>query len=345
METAVLAAQVVLAAVLATAALGKLLDLPGSRRALTGFGVPERTASIAGTLLPLVELAIATALLLRATAQWGGVAALALMLAFIGGISNALARGETPDCHCFGALHSARAGWSALVRNVGLAALAAFVALEGPGPAIPAWVEDRTGAELAAIGAGVAAAVLAALALRTWWENRRLRRELTSANEIVAAIPPGLPVGSMAPGFEVPDGSGGTISLDALLRRGLPVALVFVRAGCGPSESLLPELERWRTALAERLTIGFVGTGSVATYEAAPQELLADALERDPAFAREMDELLELFDAYRLRATPSAVMVTPRGTISSATVDGLPAIEALFRLSLGRATPKRASAA
>jgi len=58
---------------------------------------------------------------------------------------------------------------------------------------------------------------------------------------------------------------------------------------------------------------------------------LPELYESDPAFAAGVDELYELFARFRLVATPSAVVVTPEGTIGSATVDGRPAIEALIR--------------
>jgi hypothetical protein len=42
-----------------------------------------------------------------------------------------MARGEAPDCHCFGQLHSESAGWRTLARNGLLAAIAGFVVLAG----------------------------------------------------------------------------------------------------------------------------------------------------------------------------------------------------------------------
>ena len=167
--------RVVLAAVFAVAGTAKLLDRPGTRRSLSDFGVPSRTLPVAALLLPLLELATAVALIPPASARWGAVAALALLLAFIGGIANALARGEAPDCHCFGQVHSAPAGRGTLVRNAVLAALAAIVVVEGPGPSIPDWVSARTPAELVAVAAGAAAIALAGLALRLWSDRRDLR--------------------------------------------------------------------------------------------------------------------------------------------------------------------------
>jgi uncharacterized membrane protein YphA (DoxX/SURF4 family) len=345
MDSALLAARVVLAVVFAVAAVGKFLDLEGSRRSVAGFGVPERLAAIGGTVLPFIELALAVALLPPASAQWAAAGALALMLAFMGGIANAMVRGEAPDCGCFGALHSAKAGWTALGRNAGLAALAAFVAVAGPGPSIGAWVTDRTAAEVVAVVTGAAAILLLGVAVRTGLENRRLRRGLATASEAAAAIPPGLPVGSVAPAFEVPDGRGGRVSLESLCGRGLPVALVFVRAGCGPSEVLVPHLEIWAERFRERLTVALVGYETVVRYQEGPDIPLADALELDTDLKREMNDLSQVFSSYGVRATPSAVIVSPEGTIASATVDGRLAIEGLLRLSLSRTTPPSLQAA
>jgi hypothetical protein len=65
-------------------------------------------------------------------------------------------------------------------------------------------------------------------------------------------------------------------------------------------------------------------------------ESLTEVYERDPSFAREADVLNELLTAYRLKATPAAVLVSREGTIASATVDGKLAIEALIRLAVAR---------
>src|SRR4051794_29014305 len=123
MGTAALAIRIVLAAVFATAGVGKLRDLEGSRSSLRDFGVPARIASPAGVLLPLAELATAVALVLRPSAQLGAVAALLLLLVFMAGIGTAMRNGVTPDCNCFGQIHSAPAGRSTLVRNAVLGAL------------------------------------------------------------------------------------------------------------------------------------------------------------------------------------------------------------------------------
>jgi uncharacterized membrane protein YphA (DoxX/SURF4 family)/thiol-disulfide isomerase/thioredoxin len=283
-DEALLLARLALAVVFATAAVAKLLDLSGSRAALTGFGVPAPLAAVGGTLLPLAELAVAIAVVPAPTARWAAVGAVVLLLSFIGAIARSLARGQAPDCHCFGQVHSEPAGGRTLARNLALAALAAGVAAAGPGAGVSAWAP--------------AVAVLLGLSLVLWSENRRLVRELRSAPR--GASISGLPIGSPAPDF-------------AVLPPGRPLALVFTDPGCGPCQTLLPELRRWQQSLAEALTIAVI--------------------ERDEPDGR------EVADAYRIRGTPSAVVVSPAGTVASAPAEGSAAIEALIRVSLSGRTP------
>ena len=71
MATAVLALRLLLAGVFLAAGIGKLRDLPGSRRAVEDFGIPKRAARVVGLLLPLAEIAIAVALVPTPSARWG----------------------------------------------------------------------------------------------------------------------------------------------------------------------------------------------------------------------------------------------------------------------------------
>ncbi len=110
MDIVVLIARVVLALVFFIAGAAKVADSAGSRQALLDFGVPAWLASPLGRLLPLAELAVAVALIPAATAWWGALGALSVILAFVAGIGLNLARGKKPECRCFGQLHSAPAG-------------------------------------------------------------------------------------------------------------------------------------------------------------------------------------------------------------------------------------------
>src|SRR5688500_16041264 len=97
----ILLGRLLLAAVMGVAGIAKLADLPGSRQAMLGFGVPAMIAPAAGLLLPLVEVLTAILLLSAATAWLGALLSLFLLALFIVGIAANLARGQTPQCHCF----------------------------------------------------------------------------------------------------------------------------------------------------------------------------------------------------------------------------------------------------
>lgn len=87
------------------------------------FGVPTGLARPAGTVLPVVELVVAVALVVPAWA-WGPWAALALTGGFTGAVAANLAVGRRPPCACFGAARARPISGLTLVRNAALVALA-----------------------------------------------------------------------------------------------------------------------------------------------------------------------------------------------------------------------------
>jgi hypothetical protein len=332
MSTVVLLVQIALAGVFAVAAVAKLADLEGSRRAMRDFGVPGRAAAGLGLALPLAELAIAAGLVFPPTTQWSAGAAVVLLSAFMFGIAAAMRRGEAPDCHCFGQVHSAPAGRGTLARNALLTALAVLVVVEGPGPAIDTWIADRTAAELIAMAAIVSVLGLASLALWLWAQRRRLRADLARAHRRAAVATPGIPVGSEAPGFSlesaengVVTAENGVVTLDALRERGTPVLLVFASPSCENCNELLPKLAVWERTLSDRLIIALVSMGSAEAHDGWRQYGFQHLL---------LQEDTEVYSAYRMRATPAAVLVTPDGRIGSNPAEGALAIEPLVRLAL-----------
>src|SRR5215213_3856997 len=144
MDAALLIARLVLAGVFTLAGLAKLSDLKGSRQAIIDFGVPSSIAAPLGLVLPVAELSVAATLLPASTAWWGALGALALLSVFVVGITYNLVRGRKPECHCFGQLHSAPAGWETLARNGVLTAVAGLVVWQGwngnVGPSALAWL-------------------------------------------------------------------------------------------------------------------------------------------------------------------------------------------------------------
>src|SRR5260221_9700642 len=154
----------VVSGVFALAGTAKLLDRKGSRNAATSFGVPDALAGFVGLGLPVAEIAIAVLLLPTATRWHAAMAALVLLVAFCAAIARVMARGESPDCHCFGQLHSGPVGWRTLARNGVLLALALVMVVAGrdePGPSAVAWTGrlDAVAWALAALALTVVAAV------------------------------------------------------------------------------------------------------------------------------------------------------------------------------------------
>jgi len=260
MATALLIARLLLAAVFLVAGLAKLADLAGSRQALRDFGVPGVLAHPFGLLLPLAELVVAVALVPSTIAWWGALGALALLLLFVIGIAFNLARGRTPDCHCFGQLHSAPAGWPTLIRNLVLAAVAGFVVGFGwssPDPGLFDWFAALSVPQRIEVFAGV---LVFALLLGGGWllfqvmaqQGRLLLRlealeaQMTGVDQ--ASVPSagaatvGLPVGTSAPSFALSTLTGEMLTLHALRALGKPIVLLFSAPGCGPCNALLPAI-------------------------------------------------------------------------------------------------------
>ena len=141
-------------------------------------------------------------------------------------------------------------------------------------------------------------------------------------------LPPGLPVGAQAPRFALAELGGETRTLESLCAQGKPVMLAFVSPGCGPCQNVFREIGRWQGVLSDRLTVAVVSSGTAAeNLPIAREHGITGVL---------LQEDFEVFRAYRVRLTPSALVVAPRGTIASAPVEGAPAIEPLVRLTLRR---------
>jgi uncharacterized membrane protein YphA (DoxX/SURF4 family) len=122
-------ARLVLAGVFALAGVGKLADRRGAERALTEFGLPEALGTPLARALPVVELAVAAALGSGGASRSGAAGALVLLGAFSVAVAVNLARGRTPDCHCFGQMHSRPIGAGTLARNAALSGLSGVVLL------------------------------------------------------------------------------------------------------------------------------------------------------------------------------------------------------------------------
>ena len=129
------------------AALGKIESYDTFLRTLTAIPwLPLRAARIAARGVPLIELAVAVALL--AAPRAGAIAALATLAVFTGVVGVELAAGRRFACGCFGGAAVRPADGTYLARNALLVAAAAGLVVR-PG--------DRpVGAALVGVGAGLA---------------------------------------------------------------------------------------------------------------------------------------------------------------------------------------------
>lgn len=336
-----------LAGVFTMAALAKLTDRAGSRKAVSDFGLPAILVGPTSLLLPAVELLVAFLLIAPRSGWWGGVAALALLAVFTTGIVVNLAWGRAPDCHCFGQLHSAPIGWATLVRNGLFAAGAGFIIWQdrnNPGSSVIAAIGDcARDASVRGFFTPVAVVVLAVqgwLIFHLFSQHGRLLIRIDNFEASLinsgfpiqnarAEIPAGLPFGSPAPPFELPLLSGQRATLAGLCDLGKPVLLIFSEPHCNPCNALLPDIVRWNRDYRGKLTLALISRGTIEDNNAklGPFGLTHVLLQKDR----------EVAEQFLATGTPSAVLINSDGSIGSSLAIGAQAITQL----LAKATAMR----
>ncbi|MEK6406937.1 MAG: MauE/DoxX family redox-associated membrane protein [Acidobacteriota bacterium] len=349
MEMVLLFARAFLALVFGIAGIAKVADASGSRRAIVAFGIPEKFATPLAWGLPFAEILIAFSLIPISTAWFGSIAALALLLMFAVGIAVNLAEGKSPDCHCFGQLHSEPVSWLTFARNLALIAVAGVIVVLGknnPGLSAVNWLAELRSAELANLILGsVAVALLAAAVVY-------LRRVLTQQSNLVATIdamkkvidedyaePPverkdagapleGLTIGAPAPSFSLESIAGAPVTLDDLLAYGKPVLLLFVSPHCLPCETLLPIVKVWEREYGNQLTLALISKGTMKDNQERVEKYGARYLLLQGEHSTGED--------YQAKWTPAAVFVSRYGRIASRMSFGDEAIRALVAETVGK---------
>ena len=329
MEILLVAARLLLAAVFAAAGIAKLLDLESARKAIADFGVPSRLANLLGTLLPPAELLVAVLLVPSRSAWWGGLGALILLLAFIAAIAINLAQGRTPDCRCFGQVHSRPIGRATLARNAALAVCAGVIVWLDRGETGPGVITLLT--LMSGPWAGALLLLFFVMLVAEAWflfhvfqQHGRLLLRMDALERRIGGMPgqaaSGLPVGTPAPAFtlRVPDNRGSTRDLQTLRDGAKPLLLIFADPGCGPCAALWPEIGKWQHTLRRQLRIAVVSRGSEDENRLkATNHGIADVL---------LQEDSEVSNAYGVPGTPGAVLIAPNATIASQVVLGPDAI-------------------
>ncbi len=96
-------ARLILGGVWLAAGAAKVGDLAASGRAVAAYRLlPYESATVAGAVLPFVEIAIGVLLIVGLATRVAAIAAGLLLLAYLGGVTSVWVRGLRIDCGCFG---------------------------------------------------------------------------------------------------------------------------------------------------------------------------------------------------------------------------------------------------
>jgi peroxiredoxin/uncharacterized membrane protein YphA (DoxX/SURF4 family) len=338
MEIVLLVLRIVLFAILFIAGIGKLLDLKGSQKAIEGFGVPNKLAKPFAVALPLAEITISILLLFVSTSWFGAIGASLLLLIFIGGMLWQMKKGNAPDCHCFGQIHSEPVGKKSLFRNVIFILLSLLLVISGQenqGLTISTLVNDFADIMQLILGIVIIGFLFVlllylkdVLAVQTKILRRLEILEIIVnegqeiARDDVTTPSEGLPIGSPVPQFELPNLNGKEISVRDLINRGKPVLFFYVSPTCQPCEALLPEIAGWENELGEKINFVFISNGS------AKDNLAKFNSETNREILLQKDR--EIADVLKTQWTPTAILINAKGMIASHPMAGDVAIRGLL---------------
>ena len=277
---------------------GKVWDLPGTRQALSDFGVPDGWTSRGSRYLPGLEISLGLALAFDLTCRPAAGAAALLSLGFVLAIANLLRQGRTPPCHCFGAIQSSPVGKATLIRAVMLM-LASLVCCRRETAQL---TPDFTASLLA--GGAALLTVSAASNFALW---NRLRHQHQSVS---------LRVGQRLPALRLFNQRW----LNEILPKGGRSLVIVTSPGCGSCTTVQSQLDRWRRTLAAELSILELQAraSAVQDEELGPQ-----------TYGFSSNGLEKL-----VRGTPGAFLVNDQGVLLSPPVTGSEEVEALIRVAV-----------
>lgn len=324
MDATILLIRVFLAIVFGVAGVGKLLDLEGSEKALKDFGLPDELAEPLAFMLPGAELLTAFLLLPIATSWYGALASFVLMFVFIVGMLVQMAKGNAPDCHCFGAIHSEPVSKKSVARNAIFAGLALVLIVRGSkGQGLS--ISDLGNEMLLQLLVGITiiglfVAIIVFLKRISAQQAQIIRRieviELLagSGDREVARDDAGhphdsLPVGAVVPDFELPDVNGKVVKFEHLLLNLKPILFFFVSPTCVPCAALLPEIEEWKRELDGRVEFVMISSGTAdANVAKFGKDQFGNVL---------LQKKMEVAELFMAKWTPGAVLVNADGLIAS----------------------------
>jgi peroxiredoxin/uncharacterized membrane protein YphA (DoxX/SURF4 family) len=328
MDIFLLVLRLVLTAVFGIAGIAKAFDPQGSMKAFADFGVPVVLRRPLVYLLPAVEIAIAVSLLFKQISWYGAIGAAFLLLVFVGGMLYQFAKGNAPDCHCFGQMHSEPVGVSSILRNIVLLIPAGVLALMGEqsqGYSISTTPQEILTLSVGIILSALGLVVILYLQILTQ-QQRRLMRQLEIMElidrhdeiverEDIGHPREGLPFGALVPNFEAKDLTGKKVTLSDIRADGLPVVFIFVGATCAVCEALLYDFQEWEAEYGGKLKFVYITEGDVEANRKKFEHTGRTVILQDMR-TRDLSVL------FRAKWTPMAVLMDKRGRIASFTGAG-----------------------
>lgn len=329
--------RILLAGIFALAGFAKFADLRGSEKAFRDFGIPSSLALMGSVSLSIAELVIAAMFLSTDWSWYAAIGASGFLLLFIGQMIFLLARGDSPDCHCFGQVHSEPVSVKSIVRNIIFAVMSlSLVARGAAGQGLNLSTLSNDATMQLVLGVTIAALLAAVMFyLKKISEQQTAVIKRLEVMELVAreggaverqdVVHPheGLPIGAMFPDFKLPDVAGTDVTLAGLIvqKQPTPILFFFVSPTCNPCAALVPEFEEWKAELNGKVRTVFVSSGT--------------AVENLAKFGNDIGGMMllqknrELADTAKAQWTPTAVLVDEHGRVASHTAAGDAAIRDL----------------
>ena len=339
-----LASRIFFIALFIFSAVMKLTDSARFLGTLTAFGVPKKLLRIPAVLIPALEIGIALVLCVQRGTQAGSIGVFALLVVFTTIIVLKLLQGERPVCNCFGSSSLEPIGKRTVYRNVALICLATgFTLTQASIPRETISAFDESVFNDIGTSNMLTVVIVAALLAQAWFifhlisQHGRLMLkldavELRMASVGIAAVPStepiGLPIGTLAPDFSLPQPAGGKeISLSLLKQKGLPIFIVFSDVACGPCRDLMPEVHNWLQTLSSQVSFVIVMRGD--------EESVRREAGRNQHVVMDIDGTKAAANFHAL-VTPSALLLSSKGIVSSHLALGADAIKELLESSIVR---------
>jgi peroxiredoxin len=332
--------QLFLVCVFALAGVLKFRDPVGTRDMLVAFGLSKSLAAGLAVAIPIFEILIAAALCWPDTALHGAIGSVVLLFVFSAAIAWNLYQGRTPACNCFGQTQPKPISNVTLLRN-GLLLVIAVLVVSGTHYQTDAKFWDMIN-QLSHDNVFITTMVIGVLLLLGLCviciiqlmiqqgrvlarldalEHPTLASTVTSQSRPNGVFAPGLPLGSVAPDFQLVNLAGMEVKLDSLFSARRSLVLIFLSPNCGPCTSLIPEISQWMSA-DKAYSVAVISDGSV------------DEVKEKCTVLDNRRTLLQpdrsVSTAFKAWGTPAAVVIDSGGKIASLVAQGTDSIRMLI---------------